>query len=193
MYWIDPNGGCNTDSFQVHCDFEDGGCSTCIDTANLVCIICSSRFLLQFFFNTLFINITVYFLGYFTKGRTSITRNLLATEFSSWQSKSISHCLVSITVHRQLCPFIVTLYQFHSLAKAQCILLSVILRFLFSYSSLIPSARLSSRCCKCQATKPNRQSLYSARTLAWQPTQLVSLDSREESSSSHTLSPMDVR
>ena len=51
------------------------------------------------FFNTLFINITVYFLGYFTKGRTSITRNLLAPEFSSWQSKSISHCLVSIIVH----------------------------------------------------------------------------------------------
>ena len=146
---------------------------------------------MQFFFNTLFINITVYFLGYFTKGRTSITRNLLATEFTSWQSKSISHCLVSIIVHWQKCPFIATLY--HSLVKAQCILLSVTLRFLFSYSSLIPSARLSSRCCKCQATKPNRQSLYSARTLAWQPTQLVLLDSREESSSSHIPSPMDVR
>ena len=25
------------DSFQVHCDYEDGNCATCIDTVNLVC------------------------------------------------------------------------------------------------------------------------------------------------------------
>ncbi len=36
VYWIDPNGGCNMDSFQVECDFEDGKCATCIDTAKMV-------------------------------------------------------------------------------------------------------------------------------------------------------------
>jgi hypothetical protein len=31
VYWIDPNGGCSADGFQVHCDYEDGSCATCID------------------------------------------------------------------------------------------------------------------------------------------------------------------
>jgi hypothetical protein len=31
LYWIDPNGGCSADGFQVHCDYEDGSCATCID------------------------------------------------------------------------------------------------------------------------------------------------------------------
>ena len=31
MYWIDPNGGCSADGFQVHCDYEDGSCATCIN------------------------------------------------------------------------------------------------------------------------------------------------------------------
>jgi hypothetical protein len=30
-YWIDPNGGCSADAFQVDCDYEDNSCATCID------------------------------------------------------------------------------------------------------------------------------------------------------------------
>ena len=37
VYWIDPNGGCRADSFQVQCDYEDGSCATCIDVNNWVC------------------------------------------------------------------------------------------------------------------------------------------------------------
>ena len=36
MYWIDPNGGCSADGFQVHCDYEDGSCATCIDAEKWV-------------------------------------------------------------------------------------------------------------------------------------------------------------
>ena len=39
MYWIDPNGGCSADGFQVHCDYEDGSCATCIDADTWVIII----------------------------------------------------------------------------------------------------------------------------------------------------------
>lgn len=34
-YWIDPNGGCAADAFQVHCGYEDGSCATCIDVKNM--------------------------------------------------------------------------------------------------------------------------------------------------------------
>ena len=37
FYWIDPNGGCSMDAFQVHCGFEDGSCATCIDAKDWVC------------------------------------------------------------------------------------------------------------------------------------------------------------
>ena len=37
-YYIDPNGACPSDAFQVMCDFEDGSCSTCIDATEMVLI-----------------------------------------------------------------------------------------------------------------------------------------------------------
>ena len=37
-YWIDPNGGCSADAFQVDCDYEDNGCATCIDAKTWVTI-----------------------------------------------------------------------------------------------------------------------------------------------------------
>ena len=36
VYYIDPNGGFPSDSFEVMCDFEDGTCSTCIDATEMV-------------------------------------------------------------------------------------------------------------------------------------------------------------
>lgn len=29
-YWVDPNGGCNSDAIQVFCNFTDGVAKTCV-------------------------------------------------------------------------------------------------------------------------------------------------------------------